>query len=84
MFASVREGRFADELAIIADLRQPLAILHGEAEQMVNLNYIRGLAIPSLWRGEIQLIAGAGHAPHQERPLQFTDLLEQFMADVDE
>lgn len=84
MFASVREGRFADELAIIAELRQPLAILHGEGEQIANLGYIRGLTIPSLWRGDVQLIAGAGHAPHRETPVQFAGLLEQFIADLDE
>jgi len=84
MFASVRDGRFADQLAIIASLRQPLAILHGEGEQLANLDYIRGLNIPSLWRGEVQLIAGAGHAPHQETPAQFADLLEQFIAELDE
>lgn len=84
MFASVREGRFADQLAIIATLRRPLAILHGEGEQLANLGYIQGLTIPSLWRGEVQLIAGAGHAPHLETPVQFADLLAQFIADLDE
>jgi pimeloyl-ACP methyl ester carboxylesterase len=36
----------------------------------------------SLWRGEVQLIAGAGHAPHQETPEQFATLLEQFISDL--
>lgn len=84
MFASVREGRFADQLAIMASLGRPLAILHGEGEQLANLDYITGLTIPSLWRGEVQLIAGAGHAPHQETPRQFASLLEQFIADLDD
>jgi pimeloyl-ACP methyl ester carboxylesterase len=84
LLASVGQGRFADGVAIAAELRRPLAILHGEGEQMVNLDYIRGLTIPSLWRGEVQLIAGAGHAPHQETPVQFADLLKQFIADLDE
>jgi len=64
-------------------LRQPLAILHGEGEQLANLDYIRGLTIPSLWRGEVQLMADAGHAPHQETPVQFAELLEQFIADLE-
>ncbi len=84
LLASVREGRFADGVAIAAGLRRPLAILHGEGEQIANLDYIKGLTIPSLWRGEVQLITGAGHAPHQETPVQFADLLEQFIADLDE
>ena len=82
LLASIGEGRFADEVAIVGMLRQPLAILHGEAEQLVNLEYLRRLAIPGLWRGEVQLIAGAGHAPHRETPEQFATLVEQFIGDL--
>jgi len=82
LLASIGEGRFADEVAIVTTLRQPLAILHGEGEQLVSLDYLRRLSIPSLWRGEVQLIAGAGHAPHQETPEQFANLLEQFIDDL--
>jgi pimeloyl-ACP methyl ester carboxylesterase len=82
LLASIGEGRFADELAVVARLRQPLAILHGEGEQLVSLDYLRSLTIPGLWRGEVQLIAGAGHAPHQETPEQFADLVEQFISDL--
>jgi len=82
LLASIREGRFADEIAIVGTLRQPLAILHGEGEQLVSLGYLRQLTIPALWRGSVQLIPGAGHAPHQEAPEKFTGLLEQFIADL--
>ena len=82
LLASIGEGRFADEVAVAARLPQPLAILHGEGEQFVSLDYLRTLAIPGLWRGEIQLIPGAGHAPHQETPDTFASLLDQFIADL--
>jgi pimeloyl-ACP methyl ester carboxylesterase len=82
LLASIGEGRFADEVAIVGTLRQPLAVLHGESEQLVNLEYLRELAIPSLWRTKVQLIAGAGHAPQQETPDQFASLLEQFIGDL--
>jgi pimeloyl-ACP methyl ester carboxylesterase len=82
MFASVAQGRFADELEIVQSLRRPLAILHGEGEQLVSLDYLRQVPAASLWRGEVQLIAGAGHAPHQETPEQFATLLEQFISDL--
>ena len=42
----------------------------------------RQLTIPTLWRGAVQLIPGAGHAPHQEEPAAFTALLDQFIADL--
>ena len=81
--ASISEGRFADQVAIAAGLRQPLAILHGSGEQLVNLDYLRTLTIPALWRGEVQLIPGAGHAAHQEAPERFTALLTDFSGDLD-
>lgn len=82
LFASVGEGRFADEVEIVATLGKPLAILQGEREQLVNLSYLRELAIPSLWRDAVQIVAGAGHAPHEEVPQDFSALLEQFVADL--
>jgi pimeloyl-ACP methyl ester carboxylesterase len=82
LMASIGEGRFADQVAIAAGLRQPLAILQGAGEQLVSLDYLRKLTIPALWRGEVQLIPGAGHAPHQEAPQQFAALLTDFSADL--
>jgi pimeloyl-ACP methyl ester carboxylesterase len=80
--ASLGEGRFLDEVAISSTLRRPLAILHGQQEQLVRLEFLRNLAFPTLWRGAVQVIDGAGHAPHEEVPETFTDLLEQFIADL--
>jgi pimeloyl-ACP methyl ester carboxylesterase len=82
LLASIGEGRFADEVAIAAGLRQPLAILHGAGEQLVSLDYLRGLTIPALWRGQVQGIPGAGHAPHQEVPQRFAAVLTEFSADL--
>ncbi len=82
LFTSVGEGRFADEIEIVASLQRPLAMLQGELEQLISLDYLRRLSIPSLWRGAVQIVPGAGHAPHYEAPEEFTGLLEQFAADV--
>jgi pimeloyl-ACP methyl ester carboxylesterase len=82
LLASIGAGRFADQVAIAAGLRQPLAVLHGAGEQLVSLDYLRGLAIPTLWRGAVQLIPGAGHAPHQETPQYFATLLTDFSTDL--
>jgi pimeloyl-ACP methyl ester carboxylesterase len=83
LLASIGEGRFADQVAIAAGLRQPLAVLQGAGEQLVSLDYLRQLTIPALWRGEVQLVPGAGHAPHQEVPRQFSALLKDFSGDLD-
>jgi pimeloyl-ACP methyl ester carboxylesterase len=83
LFASVGEGRFTDELAIAAALGRPLAILQGEGEQLVNGGYLQQLSIPTLWRGRVQVVPGAGHAIHREATAAFTELLDQFLADLD-
>jgi pimeloyl-ACP methyl ester carboxylesterase len=83
LMSSIGEGRFADEVAIVAGLRQPLAIVQGAQEQLVNPDYLRKLTAPTLWRGEVQVIPGAGHALHQEATQQFAALLADFIADVD-
>ncbi len=80
--ASVAEGRFADEVDIVEKLRQPLAILHGAEEQLVDLEYLRTLAIPALWGGEVQLVPGAGHALQLEAPRQLAALLTDFIGEL--
>jgi pimeloyl-ACP methyl ester carboxylesterase len=80
---SAGEGRFADEIAIVTALCQPLAIVQGVGEQLVSLDYLQKLNIPALWRGEVQVIPGTGHALHQEAPQQFAALLTEFMGDLD-
>jgi pimeloyl-ACP methyl ester carboxylesterase len=80
--ASVEEARFADEQEIIGTLAQPLAILHGEQDQLISLPFIQRQTIPALWRGQVQVIRGAGHALHREQPAAFTALLESFLADL--
>lgn len=82
--ASGEQGQnHQDEVDIVRHMKQPLAILHGQEDQLVNREYIVALHIPTLWRGAVQVIPGAGHTPQQEQPLAFNTLLEAFVAEVD-
>jgi len=81
--AAIGSGAISDEAAIVAAMKRPLAVLHGGEEQLVSLDYLRGLDIPTLWRGEVQVIADTGHAPHEEAPEAFADLLTEFVDDLD-
>ncbi|WP_121704773.1 alpha/beta hydrolase [Streptomyces sp. E5N298] len=82
LLASIEAGNFADEVAVATRLDRPLAVLHGEGEQLVSLDYLRSLDLPTLWRGEVQVLPGVGHAPHVEAPERFADVLGQFMSDL--
>jgi len=79
--ASIAPGGYRDEVALVAGLRQPLAVLHGAREQLVNGAYFGQIAMPTLWRGAPQIIAGAGHAPQWETAAEFDSLIDAFAED---
>jgi len=82
MAASIAPGGYQDEVEIVGNLKRPLAILHGEHEQLVNANYISQLEMPTLWRGAVQIIPGAGHTLQTETPEAFSALLSAFVDEV--
>jgi pimeloyl-ACP methyl ester carboxylesterase len=49
---------------------------------LVSLDYIKGLTMPTLWRGAPQVITDAGHAPQWEQPEQFNALLEALLLET--
>jgi hypothetical protein len=61
LIARIRfQGKQKGELVgVVAELRVPLAVLHGADEQLVNGGYFASVPVPTLWRGVVQTIAGA-------------------------
>ena len=80
--ANAANGRYRDEVAVARDLKVPLAVLHGADEQLVKGRYFASLVMPTLWRGAVQTIPGAGHTPQWETPEAFDALLEAFIAET--
>jgi pimeloyl-ACP methyl ester carboxylesterase len=80
--ASIAPGGDRDEVAIVRQLKAPLAVLHGAEEQLVSGGYFASLAMPTLWRGAVQTIADAGHAPQWERPEAFDALIAAFVGET--
>ena len=80
--ASLITGRARDEGAVVRDLEVPLAVLHGGEEQLVNGRYFGSVAMPTLWRGAVQMIPDAGHAPQWETPRIFDSLIEAFVEET--
>ena len=75
-------GAYVNEVELIERLECPLAVIHGQQERLVSLDYLQSLSMPSLWRGEIQIISDAGHAPHVETPEVFNRLVGEFAGEV--
>lgn len=80
--ASAQNGDFRDEVALVRDLTVPLAVLHGGDERLVNGRYFASLAMPTLWRGAVQMIPCAGHTPQWETPTVFDALVEAFVEET--
>ena len=80
--ASLVPGGARDECAVVRDLRTPLAVLHGDEEQLVNGRYFDSVAMPTLWRGAVQMIPDAGHTPQWETPQVFDALIETFVRET--
>jgi pimeloyl-ACP methyl ester carboxylesterase len=80
--ASFITGAARDEGAVVRDLKVPLAVLHGDEEQLVNGRYFGSVAMPTLWREAVQMIPDAGHTPQWETPQVFDALIEAFVEET--
>jgi pimeloyl-ACP methyl ester carboxylesterase len=80
--ASIKPGGYRDEIEVVRGLKAPLAVLHGKDDELINGAYFASLSMPSLWRGAVQTIPGAGHTPQWETPEAFDALLAAFIEET--
>ena len=80
--SSIGGGVYADELEIVKNLTAPLAILHGEEDQLINDSYFGTINIPTLWRSKVHFIKNASHCPQWENPEEYNRLLGEFVEEV--
>ena len=75
-------GYGSDPAPLFNDPRRPVALVMGQLERMTSRAFLSSVTGPGLWRGHIQEISGAGHAPFLDAPAAFNALLLDFMRDV--
>lgn len=73
---------FPDEAGVIRNMKRPLAIFHGEGDQMIRGTYFNELKMPTLWKGKVQMINNTGHCPQIENPEEFNHLLGEFLKEA--
>lgn len=79
MFQSAMRGEGAGHEAVARDPSRPLAIVCGENDPFVRVSYLKTRVYGKLWRDAVQVIPGAGHAPHFQSPEAFNPLLLNFL-----
>lgn len=80
--ASAAQGVGNDETRIVATMDAPLAIVAGGEDHGINYKYVSELAYKNLWRNQIQVIPGAGHAAPLTHSVEFNRILGAFARHV--
>jgi pimeloyl-ACP methyl ester carboxylesterase len=78
--AAIGTGSYNNEVKVVEQLNIPLAIIHGEKDKMVNINYYNSLNIPTLWQNKVHIISKSAHFPQLENADDFNQILTQFIA----
>jgi pimeloyl-ACP methyl ester carboxylesterase len=82
-FEASRAGKGVDQRLTVETSPVPLAVVNGEADRFVNLDYFDTVAYANLWEGRCHRLAGPGHAPFWEAPDIFNSVLERFLRDIE-
>lgn len=80
---SIAKGIGQNELEIVANWPLPIAVIAGEDDAGINIDYITDeVKFRNLWRGKVLSISNAGHAVHMDQPEKFNVFLKEFLCDV--
>lgn len=79
MIEAAIAGHGSDQKRVAETSLVPLAILNGQNDPVVNLDYIDSLNYANIWEGAPIRMSGAGHAIHRERPDEFNAALVRFI-----
>ncbi len=63
----------------VASWKQPIAVVHGEQELFVSLDYLQQTQWKNLWNDEVNVLDGVGHACFVECPQEFNKILMNFI-----
>lgn len=80
---SILKGIGQNEVKIVAEWPQPIAVVAGQLDNAINTDYIANqVKFKNLWENQVQIIPGGGHAVFMECPDEFNRVLLRFLKDV--
>jgi len=71
-----------DHARLAIDCPVPLAIINGRNDKVIQHAHVESLPYKNLWRGAVQYIEDAGHAPFWQQPEAFNAVLGPFLATI--
>lgn len=82
LFAAARRGAGVNQRDAVASASVPTAIVNGQNDRIVNLDYIDRVPYAKLWRGKCFLIPNASHSPFWETPELVNLMLFDFLNEL--
>ena len=82
LFQARDAGAGIDQRHAVATTPIPLAVINGEDDPLINLDFIDRIAYANLWDSRCHRLAGLGHAAFWSAPERFNPLLERFVHDI--
>lgn len=82
LFQTLFDGRTSDQKTLAETTKLPIAIVNGENDPIINVEYVGGLTYASLWEKHCFVLRGEGHAAFLSNPEVFNPIFERFVADM--
>lgn len=82
LFQAQREGAGLDQRRLVETNTTPIAVINGEADALINLDYIDTVDFAHLWRDRQHRLPG-GHAVFWHSSGAFNTLVDQFLEDIE-
>lgn len=83
LFEAARAGLDVDQRLAVEGSALPIAVINGEADPLIRLDYMDGIAFGNLWDGRCHRLDGAGHAAFWHAADAFNELLSRFLRDLE-
>ncbi|WP_338664108.1 alpha/beta hydrolase [Pararoseomonas sp. SCSIO 73927] len=83
LFEAARAGLGVDQRLAVEGSALPIAVINGEADPLIRLAYLDGVAYANLWDGRCHRLDGAGHAAFWHAAGAFNPLLSRFLAELE-
>lgn len=82
LFEAARAGEGVDQRLTVETSPIPLAVVNGDADPVINLDYFDTINYANLWEKHVYRLPGVGHTPFWQAPDKFNPILQRFLQDT--
>ncbi len=82
VIATAFTGGSSDQRTLVETSQKPVALVNGENDPIVNVDYLGSLVYANLWEKHNFVLRGEGHAPFLTNPQLFNPIFDRFLKDV--